>query len=81
MANLESAIREIADVVEHLVHGNRIWNIDMTHDAALAKLALARVHTVTEVVDKTVSDAESGDLAKAADDVVQVVNVVKDAVQ
>lgn len=81
MANIEKAIGEIVDVVEHLVHTNRTWNQDLGHAEALAKLAAARTHVVAVDVADVASDVESGDLAKGVQDVTKTVSDVANMVK
>ena len=78
MANMELAFKELADVVEHLVHTNRTWNQDMTHAEAVSKVAAARLHTVATDVAETAQAVESGDVVSSVEEGVKTVTDVVD---
>ena len=89
MANVENALRELLDVVNHLVHTNVRWNMDMDHATAVAKVETARAHLATGDAVKAVDDAsnvvadlKSGDAVSAVSDgkavVGDAVDLVKD---
>lgn len=60
MSNIEKAIGELSDVVEHLVTTHVKWNMDLDKDTARAKVAAARVHAVQEAVEELVTDVKEG---------------------
>ena len=52
MANIENALSEILDVLEHVVNTHSKWNVDLSHREAVVKLGHARLSLIaTEDVD------------------------------
>lgn len=69
-----SALTEFFDVVEHLVRTHSTWNMDLSKDEALLKVAAARTEEelkfIAPVVEDTIPLAGSvanGDLPPMAD--------------
>lgn len=57
-----SAFSELADVVEHLVSTHHVWNMSLSQEGALAKVAKARleeVPTVAHDVETLIADVET----------------------
>lgn len=63
-----SSLTELLDVVEHLVNTHTHWNLNLSKDEALAKIAAARLGDVTTLVKdaETVVEDTTG-LIKAAE--------------
>lgn len=90
MTNIEKAFSETLDVLKHLVSTHVRWNVDMSHEEALAKLETARLHSIADDAANAVSDAvttvqdvQTGNAAGAVDAAEKtagdVVSIVKDA--
>lgn len=57
-----SAFSELLDVVEHLVSTHHVWNMSLSQEEALAKVAKARLEelpTLVKDVETLVSDVET----------------------
>lgn len=57
-----SAFSELVDVVEHLVSTHHVWNMSLSQEEALAKVAKARleeVPTVAHDVETLIADVET----------------------
>lgn len=81
MSNIEKAIGELADVVEHLVKTHVRWNQDLDHDMAIAKVAAARLHAVATDVADVAADVRDGDVLAAVQDGERTVSDVTDMVK
>lgn len=81
MTGIKNAVNELLDLVEHLIATHSNWNMTLTHEEAVAKVAAARAHVVAEDVAAVSGDVEQGDAPAAVQDGVKtvgdVVNMVK----
>jgi len=68
MANLANAVKELVDVVEHIVGTHVHWNMDLSKDEAVAKVVAARAALLAEDVADVARDVEQGDLVQLVTD-------------
>jgi hypothetical protein len=68
VANLEKAVNEILDIVNHLVGTHVHWNVDLSKDAAVAKIEVARLALLATDVENVLEDVADGDLGKTIAD-------------
>jgi len=62
MVNLEKALSEVIDVVKHLVGTHVHWNVDLSKDAAIAKIEAAQLALIASDVVDVIEEAQSGDI-------------------
>lgn len=68
MANLESAVMKLAELVEHLIGTHVHWNMDLSKEEAVLKLGAVKSELLAHDAEKMAQDVEQGDLVALVDD-------------